>query len=571
MLPGHAPFENDPDFLEVLKLPFYQPPNVTVCPKPEKIGKGHYTDLNIHRNGAPAFGIHEATRELIQNLIDGAADMNGDTHRGIMISRGFSKGYNTTIIHDRFVCFAEIKQSVDTITFTNFGNIIASPQALFAYGYSTKNEKFSQAGKYGEGLKISLLRFLAKKSAIEIFACMPNPKCRQDIEYNRFNMKLVDEGTMGTIQTRRKPDFRPGAPIHFMVQIKTECLANRVDVRQDFVIPFPQLLTHIEEDDPGNLILDPAYQGFVYVKHILLFKCKKSKMLFSYDFFDIETDRDRRSFNDFQDAAIAMAAIWDKNMVTHGRAFFDAVINVKNGALPDHTYEKFVTQYLSPASLAILHGFLTDGGKKLAITAEYASEFDRRFNCEPIILAEHARDVVLGSFQQLVDVHGLFLKSCQDIVVNFMTLKLGKLFHPILFELCNCPETSFIYYYDKARSTLRLNLCALEARDYRSLVYFIAFQIIPFIDVDMNFQFLEDALEEESKKILPAVVPAPPVAVVPPAVKEVKPPIVNESPSVSDGEDEEEESEKNIHGKRSPPGDLRDGYEWTRGWIVRKK
>ena len=569
-------FDDDDDFLQVANLPCFCP--TVIINGREKIVKVHdekpsqegckQESLYLDAGGCPNFTVDLAVRELIQNLIDGAVDMNGDSHQGFRISRGClyprsKKGervrYNATIIHNGVVKFAEFHQSISQMYFINFGNLIPSKAALLAFGRSSKRDKLSQAGKHGEGMKIAFMRFLQYNSEVEVFACIPSEDGLIN-EYNRFRIELIrqgrDAGMLTFKHSKRVPNHKPGAPLHFMISISTTAIEERIDIYDSILVPRQDLLTVIDYDDPGNLILDPGCRGNIYVKHVFVSGYEEIGFRFSYDIFHIHVDRSREGL-DWYKMISAIAKIWDKNMAEHGRLFFDTFI-ADNA--PHRLIEVQAIKNLSPASKEILANFLRNGDVAIRlITQEDSSKFKLYFGGKSLVVNRNAEDLISNSLEKDIEKHRHRLVPADRTDIE-MAATMSAIFKPLKIDFCNVDDCPIRLNHDPGLTKFIINLNTFDDKSPRAIIQYITLSVLPTIQEYRPYEFFN------------YLVPEAPIAQrrhVEPEQEEAV-----EEEAYDEFEDDAEELPVIVIeplNKRHVPFQIPDGYEWSQEWIVKKR
>jgi hypothetical protein len=563
-------FDDDADFQAVQALPCFcptrmvdgQPKKVKVSKPVSSKGNGVLEKLYLDVGGCPKFTINLAIRELMQNLVDAAVDMNGDTHQGLQISRGtlIAKTkdgpdvlYNATTIHNGQVRFAEFQQSQSKLFFINFGNLLPNKAALLTFGRSSKAAKVSQAGKHGEGMKIAFMRFLQQDAKIELFACIPSEDGLVN-EYNRFKIVLIEHGPDSGIitykHTKRVPNSRPGAPLHFMLSIGTTAIKHRVDIFDAILVPNRELFTPITPEDPGNLITASKYLRYVYVKHIFVAQYMVPWMMFGYDVFHIEVNRAREDLN-WQDLIVCVAKIWDKNMPEHGRLFYDNFISNKSTA-PDGLIEVRAIHHLSVASRQILSNFLRDGDDKLwLITQADVPIFKRCFSARHLVLNRNAEGLISKSLTQMISEHQNHLQNA-DCVEPAMEATLNACFKPLKIQLCNVKDCDLRLIHNPLLTEVKINLATFVEPKIRIVAWYIFTHVIQSIQSYTPYGFLDT--------IFPEV--APDSAAVATASEEA----ADENPP------EQSVAEFEVaNDKKRPPFEVPADYDCSLEWVVKKR
>lgn len=559
-------FDDDADFHVVQALPCFCPTKIVdgqakkvkVSKPVSNKGKGTTERLYLDAGGCPKFTITLAIRELMQNLIDAAVDMNGDNHQGLQISRGtlIAKAkdgpdvlYNTTTIHNGVVRFAEFQQSQAKLFFINFGNLLPNKAALLTFGRSNKANKLSQAGKHGEGMKIAFMRFLQHDAKIEVFACIP----REDglvNEYNRFKIQLIKQGQDSGIitfkHTKRVPDSKPGAQLHFMLSITTTAIKHRIDIFDSILVPSRDLFTVITPNDPGNLIIDAKYRRHVYVKHIYVAQYSALSMMFGYDVFHIEVNRAREDLN-WQNLIVCVAKIWDKNMLEHGRLFYDSFVSNTSNA-SDALIEVQAIKHLSPTSREILSKFLRGGDDNVwLITQADVPRFKRCFSGRYLVVNHNAESLISKPLTRVISEHEDRLQSA-DCVEKDMETALNACFKPLKIQLCNVRGCDLRLVHNSMMTEVKINLATFADPIIRIVAWYIFTHVLYSIQSYTSYGFIEKIFPEVALTVT-----------------------ANISPVQSQVSEQQASEVAVANDRKRPPFEVPADYECSLEWVVKKR
>jgi len=221
-------------------------------------------ELTIKTSYLPEWGAYEGIRELLQNGQDAKVE---------------------------FDATFEVKYRADTKTLVIENEGCVLPHEALLLGHTTKHDRSTLIGKFGEGLKLGVLALVRAGHSVKIRSGSEVwvPSIQKSEKFNAdvlcFN---IDKGR--------------AAKDRVSVEIG-EVLPEAWESMKDCFL-FLMKPTDLEEVEvkttSGSLLLGEKYAGKVYVKGI--FVQRDSNLNYGYDFPDAEVDRDRK-----------MLSKWDMN------------------------------------------------------------------------------------------------------------------------------------------------------------------------------------------------------------------------------------------------------------------
>lgn len=216
-------------------------------------------ELTIKTSYLPEWGAYEGIRELLQNGQDAKTE---------------------------FDATFEVRYRADTKTLVIENEGCVLPHEALLLGHTTKQDRSSLIGKFGEGLKLGVLALVRAGHTVKIRSGSEVwvPSIQKSEKFNAdvlvFN---IDKG-------RAERD-----------RVQVEIGGIEADAWESMKDCFlflcgPKDLESVEvKTTSGSLLLGDKYVGKVYVKGI--FVQRDSNLNYGYDFPDAEVDRDRKMLN----------------------------------------------------------------------------------------------------------------------------------------------------------------------------------------------------------------------------------------------------------------------------------
>lgn len=280
-------------------------------------------ELTMTARYARNWGIREGIREIVQNMLDGH-DM------------GYPMNVEWTTMNGR-----------EYLTLSNKGLVL--DKSAWLLGKSDKGDGLR--GRHGDGLKVGTLALVRQR--VGVFFLNGSEKWTPGLEYS----ETFDGEVVMAIQTRsgsaRNNDFTA------LIGISRQ---DWETYRQDF-LPLSNVdpKSIRKGGSAGDMILDPAFAGRIYVKGIWV--CTKPEISYGYDLHDVQLDRDRRILDtwdiQYQVSQIqSCIAAEDKNLLD--QIFRDLVkgtadvehIHYHDGVIRDDLAAKFRVEY-GPKAVAV--------------------------------------------------------------------------------------------------------------------------------------------------------------------------------------------------------------------------
>lgn len=208
-------------------------------------------ELSIDVDSLPTWGIQEALRELVQNLIDNDKGYEYSYHNGELRLRN-----NYTVL----------------------------PRSVLLVGKSNKRDDCNSRGKHGDGLG----------SALAIM-------CREGIDISIINGDEVwtptrhSESFESDVMFINVEDFY--GDDYFEVQVHIS--QSEYDKLIDHTLPLQENIGNYHQCDEGKILLDSKHVGQIYCGGIWV--CNDSNLDYGYDFLPkhLSLDRDRQRVSTF--------------------------------------------------------------------------------------------------------------------------------------------------------------------------------------------------------------------------------------------------------------------------------
>ncbi len=214
--------------------------------EPFEQGKGNVKHIPypLDITWGPSFGLPEALREFLQNFIDEVVKCNGNNFSTLVFDTKSVK--NQIIVHNNHVIFGKILQEKNCLCFINYGTVIEDEDDLIVIGRSRKGN--NSIGRYGEGMKIAISRFVSQDAIVEISTCV---KCDGNVEYHRFKFIEKDEKLYLTrSKLTPKVPKKVGSPVHFMLKIKHDITEDMpIFDLYNYLWPYSKRLLNLDNDE----------------------------------------------------------------------------------------------------------------------------------------------------------------------------------------------------------------------------------------------------------------------------------------------------------------------------------
>lgn len=517
-------------------LPFYVP---IIRGKPAKVvaytpGKGEKRTIEypIDMKWGPSYGISEALREFLQNLLDEAAKCNGYNFESLK----FEKKGNKTIIHNDHVIFGAIIQNKHSISFVNYGTIIEDELDLLIIGRSNKGE--NSIGKYGEGMKIGIARFLSEEAQVEIFACV---KFQGQVEYYHFMFAESEFKDNTFVCSRHKNNLskipkKVGSPLHFRVRIKHDLDVDDFDI---YNYLWPHGILYNLNNPVRSGAIGPFRTGdavsSIYVCHLFVQEMEPNNLLYTYDLYDANIGRDRDNVN-VEELQRTVGEIWSQEIARNGPAKF---IKELMPAMGDNWFgvEYQAMRYLTLQARNSIRNALLPA---LPVWKSDLLEAKTLFNCPFVVVPD---GFALISIKDRVQTESAKILSAPT---GQMSLEQERLIEPIKLNVRECPESP-LKFIPSTDGTLIVNKSAITEKDINM---FLLLRAIPYCY--RNSDELPSLSIQRNPLKLTFVA----------------------SPAKQTSEEEEEvrvEVEEEQARKRDHPDYTPDGYEWVNDWVCIKK
>jgi hypothetical protein len=232
----------------------------------------------------------------------------------------------------RLLGFIRYSKKDGCLQLTNFKSHLT--RAALGLGFTTKRKKVNLAGTHGEGFKIASLVMVNKGYQVRIeasrfywkFKYFPNnpynlycilsaaseKKIQKDMEKQRKDRgKGLPRGLTANIwedvTVKIGKVYRPWSE---NASIKFEDFQSWLKVSLDLERP-----SNIIKTSHGSLILDPEFQGRLYLRDLLLeinnpLATLERKFSFAYNLVHGRVNRDRQSLSNSAEEALGFALIW---------------------------------------------------------------------------------------------------------------------------------------------------------------------------------------------------------------------------------------------------------------------
>jgi hypothetical protein len=318
---------------EVLRLPYFQPSGpfgpIEVNDPAVRSGGKNNKPLFLNAKAASKIRTESAYREILQNLVDGVVEANGESFFGIKVTRVTRKGKDVVLFHTDTHILGEIVVETNKISFVNMGPKIRSVEQILQFGASEKESKKNQAGQHGEGLKRAALKFLSRGFRVEAFFAID---VDQETEFRHLTFKMSDKHkclAFSLAPVNPFERFSGSADYHrFEVVIQTGSQVPVFDIEAFMLIKEEHLRGPRTQEDQGSILFGETERGEVYVWHF--FVAAFEKMLFGYDLFLQTITRDRDNIRT-ESLCESIAAIWSQEIIRDAvlakRFFTDVLMN----------------------------------------------------------------------------------------------------------------------------------------------------------------------------------------------------------------------------------------------------
>lgn len=229
-------------------------------------------ELTIHGDYVPSWGLAEGVREIVQNGIDGARQY------GCAVS----------------VALGEVGGEPGLLVVNKGGRI---PREALLLGFTTKKDKRSLSGQFGEGLKLGMLALCRAGHTVKVLNQneLWEPRI---VNSRRFNGKVlvIDITELGASE---------GASEDLRVFVGGITEERWTELKRMFLFveePKEKVSTYA-----GDLLLDEELRGAIYCKGI--FVGREPDFRFGYNLNNVEIDRDRCMVRGW-DLKWNTAAVW---------------------------------------------------------------------------------------------------------------------------------------------------------------------------------------------------------------------------------------------------------------------
>lgn len=321
---------------EIDKLPCHEPADgtapVIVCAQQGektnrfkrlvRVGKG---SLNTDRDYASTWSLKDCKRELIQNLIDevavGNSTLDNPSFQNVSISKGIrTRGKlkeEVIIFHNATCKLAEIifNSSKNLFEFINYGTTITQGDKILQYGSSNKRHSPVLTGKYGEGLKRAIVKFISIGCVCHIEGCFPSDPDVDNFEwtYQTWNFYLKGRKVMYKVDSKKPYQRLKGKAyqcdmdrFHIFIKFPPTSIHTMVDLSEYITVTYA-----LSPDRLTVMIPDPSERGKWYSNNFLVYRETSSKQVrFAYN-VPITCTRDRNVFNQ-EDLQRCVGLCWDR-------------------------------------------------------------------------------------------------------------------------------------------------------------------------------------------------------------------------------------------------------------------
>lgn len=226
-------------------------------------------------------------------------------------------------------------------------NARLSPQD-FSLGASAKKGSESTAGYHGEGFKLAALVFRRLNYRVRISAssCTWNFNFRGTYHSNLYvrqspaNQKKIQKAQDAhaiKLSAGSPRDLRANIWEDVSVEISKGPGGEKIDTK-DFLswisvtldLKGPSADNLIVKTNKGDLILEKAFAGRIYLKGLLLSdtNINSKPFRFGYNFVEGHVDRDRRRLRNSSEEADILASIWEEAIHKRGKDVLQPFINM---------------------------------------------------------------------------------------------------------------------------------------------------------------------------------------------------------------------------------------------------
>lgn len=208
---------------------------------------------NIEKDNDSGWGLWEGLREIVQNGVDAQTE------------------YNAPLTIDWYN---------DTVRICNEGCVL--PHEALLLGYSSKRERQDLIGKWGEGLKLGILALVRAGHEVKIRSgsevWVPSI-----VDSDKFKARVLAFDIAGGRKDEQRVRIEIGGITkNEWLEIKERFLFLLNRKQEEYVVaPYN-----------GELLIGDKYKGRLYVKGI--FVEYKHDLAFGYNFYNANTDRDRK-------------------------------------------------------------------------------------------------------------------------------------------------------------------------------------------------------------------------------------------------------------------------------------
>lgn len=353
-------------------------------------------DLPFSLDYVPDWGIKEAVRELLQNVID--AETDDPTNTGIY------ERVNDTLV---------LGNQRSTLT----------PQHLLM-GYSSKRDADKFIGRHGEGFKVAILVLLRNGKTVTFFN-------RAKSEIWDFRIKNSKKYASKIVELSVKKHKYPKKEQHFTMVIGNLSDEDFAEIEQGHIY---RKDVPVYETDPnlGRILVAPEYRGKVFVNG--LYVMSSAKLRYGYDFRPnkIKLDRDRRLIDSI-DLSFLTSEMWVKS----GRN--KEVANLLFDGAFDTAYVQYFRDQLRFYELTQKHA-------STLVEEDSAEDTDESFSDEDDVEVSHERLVekVTEAFKSTYGENALAALSSDNLNI-LVKSNPGK-------EVKVVPENQYAYLADEVKA-----------------------------------------------------------------------------------------------------------------------
>jgi hypothetical protein len=232
----------------------------------------------------------------------------------------------------RLLGFIRYSKKDGSLQLTNFRSHLT--RAALGLGFTTKRKKVNLAGTHGEGFKVASLVMVNKGYQVRIEASRFYWKFRyfSNNPYNLYcELSAASEKKIEKDMEKQRKDRAKGVPrgltanIWEDVTVKigkvyrpwSESASIALEEFQSWLMVSLDLErpSDIIKTSRGCLILDPSFQGRIYLRALLLeinnpLAVRKRKFRFAYNLLNGRVNRDRQSLSSAAEEAQEFARIW---------------------------------------------------------------------------------------------------------------------------------------------------------------------------------------------------------------------------------------------------------------------